>query len=397
MSGLLRARIRPVRVAWLVLAALPLLLAACAANEEPTVPEAAPRPRVQAPRSVERTYVVRPGDYLAAIAREQGVPLEELVALNEIPDPTRIEVGQEIVLSVDTVRRQRAQPIELPSEATDLSPLLEAAPEWPVEMTLGESAIAFVAVFGAAAAILLYAVHNAFSLALEASGGLRAPVPRFGRLPLGWLRAMRPSLAIPWRRRPAVNDDDEAPRRAAGRARRAWARLHHAARRTWSMAARWGRPGLERARPAAALGWLWLRLAVARGAALTLRGTRILVRRLRPLGSRAKEALSGVAVGRRRGKLRRELEEQAELPLRLGLVDEAEARFRADLEECQREGWELEAALCMQGLGNVAQARGDTEQAVALLDQAIAAFGRAGEAQYVLGARMQREAVRPQE
>jgi LysM repeat protein len=40
------------------------------------------------------TYIVKPGDYLAAIADELGVPIEELIRLNDLEDPSRLEVGQ---------------------------------------------------------------------------------------------------------------------------------------------------------------------------------------------------------------------------------------------------------------------------------------------------------------
>ena len=40
------------------------------------------------------TYVVKPGDTLVAIAAELGVPVEELIRLNDLENPSRLEVDQ---------------------------------------------------------------------------------------------------------------------------------------------------------------------------------------------------------------------------------------------------------------------------------------------------------------
>src|SRR5690606_16806637 len=61
------------------------------------------RPRVGASASVEassgaRTYEVRGGDTLGAIAGRFGVPLGVLVQVNQIADANRINVGQVLVI-----------------------------------------------------------------------------------------------------------------------------------------------------------------------------------------------------------------------------------------------------------------------------------------------------------
>ena len=49
-------------------------------------------------RSVKRTYVVKPGDNLAAIAQRAGVDLAELQALNPSLDPQGLVAGQRVKL-----------------------------------------------------------------------------------------------------------------------------------------------------------------------------------------------------------------------------------------------------------------------------------------------------------
>ena len=56
------------------------------------------------------TYVVKPGDTLMAIADELGVPVEELISLNDLTDPSHLEVDQ--VLKVPP--RSGAQPTPTP-------------------------------------------------------------------------------------------------------------------------------------------------------------------------------------------------------------------------------------------------------------------------------------------
>ncbi|MDI6872000.1 MAG: LysM peptidoglycan-binding domain-containing protein [Bacillota bacterium] len=50
-------------------------------------------------------YVVRPGDTLWAIAQSQGVPLDTLIAANALPDPNQLVVGQAIIIPSRPVPR----------------------------------------------------------------------------------------------------------------------------------------------------------------------------------------------------------------------------------------------------------------------------------------------------
>jgi LysM repeat protein len=66
---------------------------------------ARPPPLAREVRHGTWTYVVERGDTLLEIARWYGVSLDELVHLNRLRDPDRIEVGQRLVIPVNAARR----------------------------------------------------------------------------------------------------------------------------------------------------------------------------------------------------------------------------------------------------------------------------------------------------
>ncbi len=111
----------PRRLAWaLVGLGAGGLLTACAGG--PPL-----RAEGEAPELVGVWYTVEPGDTLGAIAGTHAVPLEDLVEINGLVDPDRLEVGQVLFLyGVDEAVR-RLPPAEAPSEGV-------AAPRfrWPV-------------------------------------------------------------------------------------------------------------------------------------------------------------------------------------------------------------------------------------------------------------------------
>ena len=63
-----------------------------------------PPPTTPAPTQPERelgsqlVYTIQPGDTLFSIARQFGVTLDDLVALNNIEDPDRINAGDELFI-----------------------------------------------------------------------------------------------------------------------------------------------------------------------------------------------------------------------------------------------------------------------------------------------------------
>lgn len=62
------------------------------------LPEATPSP-VPTPAAVaHQTYTVQPGDQLKHIAARYGVELWDIVAVNDIPDPDNLRVGQVLTI-----------------------------------------------------------------------------------------------------------------------------------------------------------------------------------------------------------------------------------------------------------------------------------------------------------
>jgi LysM repeat protein len=90
------------------------------------------------------TYVVKAGDTLVAIALELGVPVEELIALNDLADPSRLEVDQ--ILKIPP---RGAEPTPVPDE----EPIVEETPVAPIgadeyEVQSGDNASDIAARFG---------------------------------------------------------------------------------------------------------------------------------------------------------------------------------------------------------------------------------------------------------
>ncbi len=96
--------------AWLLSVGLVLLGTGCTVGESPAiVAPTAPvliivtaTPGVPAapagPRTVEQRYVVREGDTLSTIAARFDVTEPALLATNDLSDPDRIMIGQELVI-----------------------------------------------------------------------------------------------------------------------------------------------------------------------------------------------------------------------------------------------------------------------------------------------------------
>lgn len=67
-------------------------------QEDLIQPTANPARPLDSSNSTAQDYVVRPGDYLSAIADSNGVSVEALLAINQIPDPNNLIIGQVIRL-----------------------------------------------------------------------------------------------------------------------------------------------------------------------------------------------------------------------------------------------------------------------------------------------------------
>ena len=97
------------RTAWLSLAAVALALSGCSGggDDQEAAPTTAPTevvtapvteapPPTEAPESAGRTYRIKRGDTLSAIAQRFDTTVRALVRLNDIDDPHAIRAGQRI-------------------------------------------------------------------------------------------------------------------------------------------------------------------------------------------------------------------------------------------------------------------------------------------------------------
>jgi lipoprotein NlpD len=88
-------------VRWLAVGCVLVLAAGCASRRPAPVVERAPAPvaKPAAPTAPQpQTYVVKRGDTLYSIALDQGVDWRDLAAWNQLSDPTRLSVGQTLVV-----------------------------------------------------------------------------------------------------------------------------------------------------------------------------------------------------------------------------------------------------------------------------------------------------------
>ena len=74
------------------------------------------------PGALAREVIVAAGDTLEAIARTNGVSLEALIQRNGIQDPSRLQIGQKLLLPKPVAGSSRTQPASRGSEAIALTP-----------------------------------------------------------------------------------------------------------------------------------------------------------------------------------------------------------------------------------------------------------------------------------
>ncbi len=98
-----------------------------------------PEPTVEAPAAVDTVHTVLAGDTLFKIALQYDVSIEEITAVNDIPDINRLEIGQQIVIPApgsvsipETPEETGAAEGETVSEATP-QPEEAASPEAPAQ------------------------------------------------------------------------------------------------------------------------------------------------------------------------------------------------------------------------------------------------------------------------
>ena len=69
--------------------------------------------------SQEATYVVQAGDTLSKIARDLGIPLVDLISANDLANPNRLEIGQELIIPT---LQTWDEPLPPPFTAISLTP-----------------------------------------------------------------------------------------------------------------------------------------------------------------------------------------------------------------------------------------------------------------------------------
>lgn len=98
--------------------------------------------------SASRTHTVKPGEYPATIARQYGMPTGELLALNGITDPRKLQVGQVLKINgsgsaanVDSRTETVVSPAPATASPTPASPAprVSATSSGPVEIRVIEA------------------------------------------------------------------------------------------------------------------------------------------------------------------------------------------------------------------------------------------------------------------
>lgn len=115
---------RPTFYAGILGTLLLLTISACQPVAAPNSPTT-PTPQLIAPASVglSAVYTVQPGDNLFRIAQQYGVSLNELARINQIGDPTHLNVGQKLTIPLGTQPDPAtATPTETPTPAATHTP-----------------------------------------------------------------------------------------------------------------------------------------------------------------------------------------------------------------------------------------------------------------------------------
>ncbi len=99
------------------------------------------------PTQLPRAYTVKSGDTLAEIARRFDLSLEELVEANNLADPNRLEVGQELVLPgasdlIPTPTSGQTAGAETPATPTVTLAVVTGSPEVEIESVVGAGDLA---------------------------------------------------------------------------------------------------------------------------------------------------------------------------------------------------------------------------------------------------------------
>ena len=111
----------------LLLCAIALTLGGCAGKAPAPVADARSPLTLETSRPgkpVEKVHVVRKGDTLQGIALDNGVDYRDLAAWNNIENPNRIQIGQQLRLTAPAGGRAESQPV-VPLEGTEVRPIAQ--------------------------------------------------------------------------------------------------------------------------------------------------------------------------------------------------------------------------------------------------------------------------------
>jgi LysM repeat protein len=176
---------------------------------------AAPAPAASSPAA--QTYTVRSGDNLSTIARNHGVSMQEILALNQMTDADKILVDQTLLLPPHA--RPRSAPAQ--TQATPRAPAAPAVAARPVVATDGEYVVRSGDVLSTIARR-----HNVSVAALSAANNITNPdrivVGQTLKIPVGGStaaatpapatpRAEPQPQARPQQTTAPADEDDEAP------------------------------------------------------------------------------------------------------------------------------------------------------------------------------------------
>ncbi len=99
-----------------VAATAPVATAAALATASAPPPDAEPT-------SSQVTHIVKAGDTLGNIAEQYDVPLDDIIAMNNIPNPNILEVGQELIIPIGGLPTPTVAPSLTPTSAEPPTPI----------------------------------------------------------------------------------------------------------------------------------------------------------------------------------------------------------------------------------------------------------------------------------
>ena len=76
-------------------------------REEPKSSHTSTKPAAKAADDGRKTYVVAKGDNPVTIAKKLKVPYDDLLALNHIDDPHKLQIGQKLLIPNKTAKRKK--------------------------------------------------------------------------------------------------------------------------------------------------------------------------------------------------------------------------------------------------------------------------------------------------